>query len=156
MNPDTDRPSQQGTPAPPTAQMPTPADVATRVLGHAESGMLAEASERIGPYKLLEKLGEGGFGERAVAQRPAVAARVAQDQSRQSGFLASQSSQVLGRYRIVDLWKRTADQQRAFLPVVAQEARSGHAERPAGIRLQFNSRSRHQRVAASNRLRAPA
>jgi len=86
-------------------------------------------------------VGQGGehvFLERAGAHAPAVPGLVVLDQARQHAFLAGQPGQVFRLHRGLEVGEGVADQQRAFLPEVAQEGGRRHAQRLAGAGGDFD------------------
>ena len=81
---------------------------------------------------MVGQAGEVFFLEWAGAHVPAAAAAVVADQPRQHAVLAGQAGQVVGHERGLEAGEGVADQQRALVPVVAQEQRRVHAQRRQG------------------------
>ncbi|MCW0450699.1 hypothetical protein NB706_003533 [Xanthomonas sacchari] len=79
--------------------------------------------------------------ERAAAHAPAVVGAIVLDQPRQRRLFAGQAGQVAGLDRRDEVGEGVADQQRALVPVIAQEGRGGHAQRLPGAGVEFEGES---------------
>jgi hypothetical protein len=118
---------------------------------HAPAGQKTEGCQQAGDIGVpfvhvlhqqcpvaVRRAGEVGLAQRAGVDVPAVALFVVHDQTRQRCRFAGETGQVVGLQGRPKVRERVADQQRALLPVVAQEAGSAHAERTGGAAAHFD------------------
>ncbi len=98
---------------------------------------LVHVLDQQGPV-VVRHAGEFFFLERAGAHAPAIGGAVVGDQPRERAFFTGQTGEVFGLYRGLEIGEGAADEQRALLPVIAQEGSGGHAQRQAGAGLDFD------------------
>src|SRR5690606_40613398 len=100
---------------------------------------LVDVLHQQGPVAFAQRR-EQFFGEGAGLHLPGVVGAIVADQPREREFLAGQAGEVLGFDRRDETREGAADQQRALLPVIAQELRWWHAQALARLALDFGGR----------------